>query len=128
MLIQNSGWHTRNGFAGRNILQDDRIGTNTDVVMQGDVTQNLSAGANRDIRAESGWYGSVADTECHLLENDAVRSNGAIRMNDNAIGVRYEKAATDLAAERNVGASDNAPETVTDDIDLAEQKSSQRVG
>jgi hypothetical protein len=55
---------------------------------------------------------SIPFADCYLLENEAVRSNFGFWKNNYPVGMGKEKAAAYLGIERNIRASNDAPEAM----------------
>ena len=51
-------------------------------------------------------------TNCHLLKEQAIRTNPAVGMNNDAVWMRNYKTTADLAIKRNVGAGYRGPEAM----------------
>jgi hypothetical protein len=49
----------------------------------------------------------------HLLEQQTVRADLDVRVNDDAVGVGDQKSAANACCQGNVGTSDDGPEAMT---------------
>jgi hypothetical protein len=56
---------------------------------------------------------AVANSKCDLLEQQTIWSDLSFRMYDDAIRMRQQQTAAQFAIERNIGASDYAPTSVS---------------
>jgi hypothetical protein len=76
-----------------------------------DRPQNFSSRPDVDMTADSG-RATLTNTERHLLEQQAIRADFSLRMDDDAVRMRQQQATAQLAIQRNVGAGDYAPASV----------------
>ena len=74
--------------------------------------QNLGSRTDIHVTTDIG-HATVIGTNCDLLEQQAVRSDFSVRMYDDAIRMRQQQTAAQFAIERDVGASDYAPTSVS---------------
>jgi hypothetical protein len=65
-----------------------------------------------------GKFASIPCADRNLLEDQAIHSNPGVGVDHDAIWMRDEKAAADIAVKRNIGSSDDAPKAMTNDEPL----------
>jgi len=96
---------------GRDVRDYDRVRADLGVVADAYRSEDASAGADVDVPTDLGdtlWLGSRSDGD--LLEDEAVRADSGLWMDDNAVGMWEEQAESQLAVQWNFGAADRAPE------------------
>jgi len=112
MLIPNHACrHASDSRAIRNIVDDHGIRTDACMVAYPDRPQNLGARTDVDMTADSG-HATVVGADGDLLEQQAIRADLGVWMDDEAIRMRQQQTASQLAIQRNVGASHHAPASV----------------
>jgi hypothetical protein len=90
------------------------------VVTDDHVTQNLCSCTNVDMTANFGKTMRIPHSNSNLLKYQAIDPNFRARVNDDAIRMGYQQPSPYLAIQRNVGARDDAPETMADDQQSAQ--------
>ena len=73
--------------------------------------QNLRSRTNVNMTTDS-RHASVIGTDGDLLEQQAIRADFSVRMDDDPVRMRQQQTAAQLAIERNVGAGHHAPTSV----------------
>ena len=101
----------RNG-AAFHVFDDDSVGADPGVRANFDRSQDLRAGADIDMVANLGQSIAVPGADCNLLEYQAIDSDLGVRMDHDAVGVRNQKAAANLAVEWNIGTGHRAPKAM----------------
>jgi hypothetical protein len=109
----NRSWNANSSSSSWNILQDDGIRTNECVIADFHASENFGTRANVDMATEdrdarlgaSYSYG-------HLLKYQTVRTYDGFWKNNDAIWMREEKAAIDVAVKRDLGSSYDAPKAM----------------
>jgi hypothetical protein len=91
-----------------NILYDYGIRSDPRMVAYRDRPQNLGSRTYVDMTADF-RRATLTNTNCYLLEQQAIRADFSVGMDDDAIRMRQQQAASQFAIERNVGAGDYAP-------------------
>jgi hypothetical protein len=112
--------------AAFHVFEDNRIGANPGVRADFDRSQNLRAGTDVDMVSDHGEARNISSSDGNLLKYKTVDANAGARMDHNAIGMRNEKAAADLAVEWNVRTRHDTPETMPNDKPF-ENKTGERV-
>jgi hypothetical protein len=116
------GWDADSGRTCGHIVNHDSVGTDAGMVPNCYSTEDFRARPNIDMSAESRkarYWASRSDR--YLLEDQAVRSNGRTRMNDNSVRMNQEQAAAKIAVQRNICAGDDGPKPMLKDPVVAQQ-------
>jgi hypothetical protein len=92
-------------------VYDYSIRSNPRMVAYRDRAQNLGARTNIDMTTDF-RRAMLANTERYLLEQQAVRADFSVRVDDDAIRMRQQQAAAQLAIQRNIGARHDTPISV----------------
>jgi hypothetical protein len=100
--------HACGGRSIRNIVKDYGVRTNARMVTYRDRPQDLRSRANVYMTTDS-RHATVIGTDGDLLEQEAIRADFGVRMNDDSVRMRQQQTAAQLAIERNVGACHHAP-------------------
>jgi hypothetical protein len=111
-LIPNHAcWHAYGRRSIWNIVDHYSIRSNPRMVAYRDRAQNLGARTNVDMTTDF-RRAVLTNTERYLLEQQAVRTDFSVRMDDDAVRMRQQQAASQLAIERNIGAGHDTPISV----------------
>jgi hypothetical protein len=110
-----------NRFGSRgDVSGDNSIGSDLSVITDDHVTQNLCSCTNVDMTANFGKTMRVPHSNSNLLKYQAIYPNFYVWMYNDAIRMGYQQPSPYLAIQRNVGARDDAPETMADDQQSAQ--------
>jgi hypothetical protein len=101
--------HAYSGRSIRNIVEDDGVSPNPCMAADRYRPQDFGSRADIHMTADSGRAVPIPNTQRHLLEQQAIRADFSLRMDDDAIRVRQHQTATQSAIQRNVRAGDCAP-------------------
>lgn len=107
----------RHAYGGRslwNVVYHDGIRANLRMPPYRDRPQYFSSRTNVDMTSDFGCA-AVADSQCHLLKEQTIGPDFSVRMDDDAIRMRQQQTASQLAIEGNVGAGYHAPTSVSQD-------------
>src|SRR6185437_4580616 len=96
------------------IFDNDRIGTDPRVGANLDRTQDLCSSPDVHVVSDARRTPTHSGPDCNLLKDETVDSDACIRMDNDAVGVRNEQPAPDVAVQRNIGSGDDAPKSVTE--------------
>jgi hypothetical protein len=77
-----------------------------------DRPQYFSPSSDVDVTGNIWGAGSIARSDCNLLEYQAIHANCGVRMDYDSVRVRYQQAAADLACERNIRPGNDAPKAM----------------
>jgi len=111
LCVNHACRYAHDGCALRDIVDDYGIRTDARMVAYADGPQNLGSRTDVYMTADSG-HAAVVGADRDLLEQQAIRADLGVRMDDNAVRMRQQQTASQLAIQRNVGASHHAPAPV----------------
>jgi len=89
-------------------VYDYRIRSNPRVAADGNRPQDLGSRADVYMTADLG-RATLTNTQRYLLEQQAIRADLGVRMDDDAIRMRQQQTAAQFAIQRNIGAGDHTP-------------------
>jgi hypothetical protein len=119
--LLNDRRHTHRSLSRRDIYKYDRISTDTGVIANMDGTEDL--GASTDIHmSTNAWHAAVSRADSDLLEDQTVRSDAYISVNDYAIRMREQQSFANPGADRNIGTRNDAPEPMPQDRQLSQER------
>ena len=104
-------WHTYRGRSIWNIGYDYGIRSNPRMAAYCDRPQNLGSRTDVHVATDS-RYATIIGANRYLLEQQAIRADFSVRVDDYAIRMRQRQTASQFAIQRNVGAGHHAPTSV----------------
>ncbi len=111
--MDHDGGNSYRDRSRRYVCENNCIGADSCASAENDTSQDFGAGAYFHPGAEARRRPTLAPgANGHLLEQQTVRADYCLGMNDDPIGVWQQQSATQAAIERNIGSGDHAPESV----------------
>jgi hypothetical protein len=98
---------THRGCSFRNVGEHHRVGSHAGVVSDRDRPDDLGARPDVDVSAKPDPLG-----QGHLLENETVRPDPRVGVNDDPVRVKEQEAIPEMAVQGNVCPGHHAPESV----------------
>jgi hypothetical protein len=109
--VDDLGGHSDRSGVCWNVMHHDCVRADSGMFADSDRAQDLSSSTDIDMPAQDGNAGAVTPNR-DLLEKQAVRADDRIRGDDDAVGMRDQQPAADLAINGDVRAGDDGPKAV----------------
>ena len=107
--------------SARHICDNHSVCSDLCVSTNADWPENLCPGTYVNMARNFWDAASIARSNGHLLEDQAVHADPGIGMNDDSIGMRNEQSAANMATQGNVCACHDAPEAMPQDDPFASE-------
>jgi len=118
-MLDDPRGNAHGGRPRRYVSQNYRVGADLGVLSDPQLPDDLGAGAYVDVAFES-RYTARRLPDRDLVKQKTIRANLSIGMNHDAVRMRQEQAAAQIAIQRNIGASNQRPPAMSEHCEPAQ--------
>ena len=126
-MLDDPRGNAHGGRSRRHICQDYRVGANFGVLPDPQWADDLRTGAYVDVPFE-GRHTSRRLPDRDLVKQQTVRADLRIRMNNDAVRMGQEQAASQLAIQWNISARDHRPPAMSEHCEPAQPSATYTCG